>query len=137
MYSLSNPSTEITVLEINNRPRCACGNLCKTNGYNSKGRVKYQSICSPCAKSKHSEKKMKLKRLKGDSCSLCGFIPVHSCQLDVDHIDGNRDNNDKSNLMTLCANCHRLKTFINKDWASKKSEPRPISVEIDIQISLL
>ena len=25
---------------------------------------------------------------KGDNCEKCGFIPIHKCQLDVDHIDG-------------------------------------------------
>ena len=38
------------------------------------------------------------------------------CQLDIDHIDGNRENNDIINLQTLCANCHRLKTYESKDW---------------------
>jgi hypothetical protein len=51
-----------------------------------------------------------------DKCSNCGFIPIHTCQLDVDHIDGNKKNNNISNLQTLCANCHRLKTYVNKDW---------------------
>lgn len=50
-----------------------------------------------------------------DSCESCGFIPVDICQLDVDHIDGNHDNNKISNLQTLCANCHRLKTKLQKD----------------------
>ena len=36
----------------------------------------------------------------------------------VDHIDGNRNNNDPSNLQTLCANCHRLKTHLNGDSRS-------------------
>jgi 5-methylcytosine-specific restriction endonuclease McrA len=46
---------------------------------------------------------------------MCGFIPVDRIQLDVDHKDGNRANNDPSNVWTLCANCHRLKTKRNKD----------------------
>ena len=56
---------------------------------------------------------------KKDACEQCGFIPEHVSQLDVDHIDGDNTNNDLSNLQTLCANCHRLKTFNNKDGAYK------------------
>jgi 5-methylcytosine-specific restriction endonuclease McrA len=52
---------------------------------------------------------------KKDACEKCGFIPVHISQLDVDHIDGDRWNNEVSNLQTLCANCHRLKTHLNGD----------------------
>lgn len=51
-------------------------------------------------------------------CENCGFKPEHISQLDVDHIDGNRNNNDPSNLQTLCANCHRLKTHLNGDSKS-------------------
>ena len=55
-------------------------------------------------------------KFKGDVCEFCGFIPVNKVQLDVDHIDGDHSNNDPSNLQTLCANCHRLKTFIQR-WS--------------------
>lgn len=56
---------------------------------------------------------------KKDHCEKCGFIPEHRCQLDVDHIDGNHKNNELSNLQTLCANCHRLKTYLNEDYLPK------------------
>ena len=52
---------------------------------------------------------------KKDYCQHCDFKPVHSSQLDVDHIDGDRWNNDPANLQTLCANCHRLKTHLSGD----------------------
>jgi 5-methylcytosine-specific restriction endonuclease McrA len=52
---------------------------------------------------------------KKDTCEHCGFVPEHSSQLDVDHIDGDGRNNDPANLQTLCANCHRLKTHLNND----------------------
>lgn len=56
------------------------------------------------------------KKYKKDFCEDCGFIAIHPCQLDVDHIDGNHKNNQITNLKTLCANCHRLKTWQNQDW---------------------
>lgn len=42
------------------------------------------------------------------TCQKCGFVPVDKCQLDIHHLDRNRKNNLPGNLITLCANCHRL-----------------------------
>lgn len=39
-------------------------------------------------------------------CSRCGYDEF-SCSVDIHHIDGNRENNDKSNLIPYCANCHK------------------------------
>jgi hypothetical protein len=89
-----------------------------------------RGVCSHCGpvkiKSKHrgkyyacneAEKKWSqsghtyiYRKHKKDHCERCKFIPVHPCQLDVDHIDGNHENHKPENLQTLCANCHRLKT---------------------------
>jgi 5-methylcytosine-specific restriction endonuclease McrA len=44
-------------------------------------------------------------------------VPEHVCQLDVHHRDGDHANNNEQNLMTLCANCHRL------EHAPEKSGP--------------
>lgn len=56
---------------------------------------------------------------KKDFCEICGFIAIHSCQLDIDHIDGNHKNNSENNLQTICANCHRLKTAQQLNWKNK------------------
>lgn len=60
-----------------------------------------------------------MQRLKGGCCEVCGFVPVNKCQLDVDHVDGNRGNNHPSNLQTICANCHRLKTYMTKQFRDR------------------
>lgn len=49
---------------------------------------------------------------KKDHCERCGLVPEDLCVLEVDHIDGRRIEkpHHPSNLQTLCANCHKLKT---------------------------
>ncbi|CAL9981083.1 HNH endonuclease [Vibrio phage D69] len=37
----------------------------------------------------------------------------------VVHIDGNHSNNSIDNLQTLCANCHRLKTYLCGDYLAR------------------
>lgn len=101
----------------------------------NKGKKIYKNTCTSCSLKKNivrtnkvrlrNKTRMKLRKYpwaehKKDYCENCGFIALHSCQLDIDHIDGNHNNNDSSNYKTLCANCHRLKTYICKDWESKK-----------------
>lgn len=112
---------------MKNRPLCKCGNLCKTNGVSKKdGRKLYNTYCRSCSAKRHGgrggkkdkNRDLNLQYIK-ELCELCGFIPVHSCQLDVDHIDGNRDNYEPTNIQILCANCHRIKTYRNKDWEIK------------------
>ncbi len=50
-------------------------------------------------------------QFRADRCEACGFEPVHISQLDVHHVNGNHADNAPSNLETLCANCHRLRTW--------------------------
>lgn len=90
-----------------------CGvNVARSKGKNVKGDTKFSNICSPC----HDKPWIRFRKKK---CENCGFIPSHICQLDVDHIDGDKSNNSEENLKTLCANCHRLKTQIGKDFLNK------------------
>lgn len=51
----------------------------------------------------------------GFTCTTTISMPA---VLQVDHIDGHPENNDPSNLQTLCACCHIHKTLINKDYAT-------------------
>ena len=48
----------------------------------------------------------------------CRYTIKHSAQLQVDHKNGNPNDNRPCNLQTLCANCHIYKTHRNKDYAS-------------------
>jgi endogenous inhibitor of DNA gyrase (YacG/DUF329 family) len=48
----------------------------------------------------------------GEKCSLCGWHEKHPSTgrvpLEVDHLDGNADNNYVENVRILCPNCHAL-----------------------------
>lgn len=48
----------------------------------------------------------------GQRCQKCGWSEVNpvtgKIPLEVDHIDGNADNNREENLQLLCPNCHAL-----------------------------
>jgi hypothetical protein len=46
--------------------------------------------------------------------------------LQVDHKDGNHTNNDPSNLQTLCACCHNIKTYQNGDHATPGRKTRVV-----------
>lgn len=93
------------------RPICKMCNLkpAGSKGLDRRGNRRWGRYCHTCKDRSYTQYKKQV-------CEKCGFTPEHRSQLDVDHVDGNRLNNDPDNLMTLCANCHRLKTYINKDW---------------------
>lgn len=114
MHSLSN------INEENRTGVCSICGLVRVKLRDSKKKKlnsKYR--CGTVHKANNNRFAYPYREYKKDKCEHCGFIPVHISQLDVDHIDGNRSNNDPANLQTLCANCHRLKTFLNKDGAYK------------------
>lgn len=93
------------------------------------GGAKLGFLCGDCKRLSRSTRvgKQRDRKLaaKKTSCEHCGFVALHPCQLDVDHIDGNRDNNKPNNYRTLCANCHRLKTHNERDHIWSDSDPRP------------
>lgn len=120
------------------RPMCAtCNkNPGRMKGRNAAGIQRYTNLCSTCWKNRRrklgilpspnrklTREERRVQRLRTrkvyrkhlrESCERCGFTALFPCQLDVDHIDEDYTNNDPSNLQTLCANCHRLITYLRK-----------------------
>ena len=60
-----------------------------------------------------------LKEDRGYRCENCNLAEWmgQPIKLEVDHIDGNKYNNDLSNLKVLCPNCHSL----TPTWRRKKT----------------
>ena len=93
------------------RPICE---VCGVHPVEKSGCGKYwRKKCRSCRKRPYTIHKK-------DACEICGFVAEHRCQLDVDHIDGDKKNNDPSNLRTVCANCHRLETYQKKHFLNRK-----------------
>lgn len=72
-------------------------------------------------------RKKVLSKLKGYCCSICSLQnwlnkPI---TLQLDHIDGNSDNNNINNLRLLCPNCHsQTETFCARNINNLKKNPK-------------
>jgi len=97
---------------MTDRPKCIeCKTASAEKNHHKEGF--FFERCTKCRKAKYGiyygKAKYKYRSLiEKEKCENCSFFPTHKCQLDIDHIDGNKKNNSISNLMVLCANCHRL-----------------------------
>ena len=104
----------MTITEHRPRPICAipsCQNPVRHSGkYSKLGFPLYKRHCNTHSRGLHNPK-FHYRQHKKDRCERCGFVPLHTGQLDVDHIDNNHKNNDPANLQTLCKNCHSLRTY--------------------------
>lgn len=65
-----------------------------------------------------------LKEIKGHVCVGCGLSDTYNGKpitLQVDHVDGNSDNNFPDNLRLLCPNCHsQTPTWVSRNKKSTK-----------------
>lgn len=98
------------------RQLCSCGNLTERTGTNKHGDAIWGKTCRTC------RGRQRYGILKADKCNKCGFLPITPNQLEIDHIDGDRQNNSPSNLETLCCNCHAYKTYTAKNIVFRAEE---------------
>lgn len=85
-----------------------CNNDCKYAAVASP-KIKYSTGIPPKKTTKNTYRRHMLRECHDPKCIRCGY-KEHIKLLDVDHIDGNRNNNNISNLQLLCVMCHAMKT---------------------------
>lgn len=65
--------------------------------------------------------------IRGHKCEYCGNAewlgkPI---TLELEHVDGNSDNNDKENLKIICPNCHsQTLTYKSKNRSTESSRKK-------------
>ncbi len=105
---------------------CSCGNPKKVaNKYCSECIEKHvysQTVSLEEAKTDRT-RKMIIMRDRPYRCEVCGISdwmgkPIN---LELDHIDGNSDNNQPDNLRLICPNCHALTVTYKGANAGKNS----------------
>jgi hypothetical protein len=116
--------------KVINRPTCCnrnCDRLVHLINYSATGTPKYRPYCGQCHLATMGKKPFKegVEPIKKTFCensdSRLGFScatngeTLHSCMLDLDHIDGDHYHNVEKNIQTLCKNCHSYKTKMNGD----------------------
>jgi len=104
-----------------------------------KGIPLYRRICGPCHFAKHGINGWEYKNHRKDYCENArgkhkGWLIVPCCitefpkkYLTVDHLDGDHENNDPDNLMTLCHTCHAVKTHIFGDSMKQGTRVKYVS----------
>lgn len=97
--------------------KCSIPNCNNTVGQHNAKKNKNKQVCDPHRTSrKHEVDKWKLDSGCANKDGHYGFPCVCAdlldpVQIDINHIDGNNDNRDPSNVECLCAMCHRLVTI--------------------------
>lgn len=68
-----------------------------------------------------------------NKCCICGWSQINpytnTLPLEIDHIDGNSENNSEDNLRLICPNCHSLtKTYRGANKGNGRNSKRKIRV---------
>ena len=85
-----------------------CGTACQHN-WTWENITKQRIENGECTHNSNGVLKKYLIETRGEKCEDCGLNPIWNNKplvLQLDHIDGNSDNNYPNNLRLLCPNCH-------------------------------
>ena len=92
--------------------------------YGKKGNNQYKNVdwdTVPFEELGRPKRRERLLKESNYKCSQCGYDktrPDGKTILEIDHVDGDPSNNNKSNLRVLCPNCHAL-TPTYRNWGNR------------------
>lgn len=116
-------------------PNCAnlyCTQPVAKRSTRKNGRLDYKPFCHSClgAAAGKQNYKPRIQPIKKTYCEnndgslgfgyKCSSRNLKSYQLDIDHINGNKENNHHTNIQTICSNCHREKSQKENDCSAWK-----------------
>lgn len=129
---------------VNTAPKC-CIDGCDNYADNA-GNGNYHKRCSMHHKRKYEMNNWDYKKYRKDYCenidSRLGFKCTTTIinplwQIEVDHKDGDRTNNEPQNLQSLCSCCHKYKTMINEENLPKHKRKNYVLKEYEVLLSKL
>lgn len=90
------------------RARTFCSRECAKTTLFPRGESHYmwKGGTSPYAPEYNRNKRGKIRKRDGHRCRSCGNAGTKKHRLEIHHKDGDKANNDDSNLITLCKVCH-------------------------------
>ena len=102
------------------RPTCinqGCDHPVAFSSIYKNGTRRWRPVCWRCHQASYG--KRNIDGRFGYKCTT--YIPYPGA-LEMDHIDGNRENNTESNIQTLCKVCHSYKGHMNNDYKKNKNK---------------
>jgi 5-methylcytosine-specific restriction protein A len=101
----------VTAALLQGRPMCR---ICQKNPVASKGDGKWRADCAWCRLRRQGRTRVGIRHK--DQCQACGLGFSHPAFFDVDHKVqfAKGGSNAPENLWTLCPNCHRVKTLVER-----------------------
>jgi hypothetical protein len=115
-----------------------CDNLVTYSATYKNGTKRWRPVCNWCHRASYGAQQLAegVQATKKKYCenidSRLGYkctttIPYPGA-LEIDHMDGDRENNIVSNVQTLCKVCHSYKGHINNDFKKDRQKQKEMLV---------
>lgn len=107
-----------------------CSNKCQREFTTKENDKRWLNADSSVYKT-NASRRLALTRLNGHKCYVCEITEWQGKEivLELEHIDGNGNNNDFSNLALICPNCHsQTGTYKNRNKGKSSRDYRRVKM---------